>query len=262
MKGILFKTDSHKAIREGRKTQTRRLLSRTSESFDCDLMPGHDKDSIVWLFRHKELSEVIAAKPRYQVGDVVYIKEALYRNPYFDEAGYLLDQSAVMVNGVIGDMLKWRWQRDVLSGMFMPQEAARDFIKMADVRPQRLQEITEEDCIAEGVNGYLVSKFSYGKDYRVFRPYHKEAYPLIDHADVGDIVRFQGPNMGFASFITRNPKATGNLSINAKEAFDYIGSIEPDYILGYGILWDSINPKYPWATNPWVWRYEFKPTLQ
>ena len=31
-----------------------------------------------------------------------------------------------------------------------------------------------------------------------------------------------------------------------------------DAIIQYATLWDSINPKYPWSSNPWVWRYEFK----
>ncbi len=29
-------------------------------------------------------------------------------------------------------------------------------------------------------------------------------------------------------------------------------------LMWYKNLWDSINPKYPWEDNPWVWRYEFK----
>jgi len=29
-----------------------------------------------------------------------------------------------------------------------------------------------------------------------------------------------------------------------------------DYIGGFRKLWDSINPKHPWDSNPWVWRYE------
>ncbi len=30
------------------------------------------------------------------------------------------------------------------------------------------------------------------------------------------------------------------------------------YMLGFFILWDSINPDYPMASNPWDWRYAFK----
>lgn len=26
----------------------------------------------------------------------------------------------------------------------------------------------------------------------------------------------------------------------------------------YAALWDRINPKHPWSSNPWVWRIEFE----
>ena len=44
----------------------------------------------------------------------------------------------------------------------MPQSAARYFIKITDVRVEHLQEITEEDCIKEGIE-------SFTKDERVFK---------------------------------------------------------------------------------------------
>ncbi len=83
-------------------------------------------------------------------GDRLWGKETLYRNPYFDEAGYVADNSAVMVNQTIGDMLKWRWKRDILPAMFMPKEASRILLEITDVRAERLQEISREDCRREG----------------------------------------------------------------------------------------------------------------
>ena len=29
-------------------------------------------------------------------------------------------------------------------------------------------------------------------------------------------------------------------------------------ITSFANLWDSLNPKHPWDTNPWVWRIEFE----
>jgi hypothetical protein len=86
--------------------------------------------------------------------------------------------------------------------MFMPREAARDFVKIKDVRPERLQEITEEDCLKEGII------FAGG------------CYWTSD-----DGIAFNTP----------------------QEAYAY--------------LWDTINPKYPFSSLPWVWRYEFEKCL-
>ena len=79
MKGILSKHDMIKAIRDRRKTQTRRLggLKYINEHPEqWELMVGHDKDSVVWVFRNEAIGEVVQIKPSYQVGETVYIKEA------------------------------------------------------------------------------------------------------------------------------------------------------------------------------------------
>jgi len=145
MKGILFKPDMIKAIVEGRKTVTRRAIK----------LP-HTCDSVrnginVWVAYEAIGVYQEYIKPRYQVGETVYIKETLYRHPYLNEAGYMLDQTPVFINQTIGDCLKWRWQKDILTGMFMPQEAARYFIKITGVRAEEIQEITDNDAKAEGV---------------------------------------------------------------------------------------------------------------
>ena len=161
MKGILFKPDMIRAIVEGRKMQTRRVVKpQPLESY----FPASDfikrlKAIPKWTVKvpdkdDPEFVHVLPA-PRYQVGQVVYIKEALFRHPYLDEAGYVLDNSPVFINQTIGDMFKWRWVRDTLSPMLLPQEAARYFIKITGVRAERLQEITFNDIEAEGHKPFI-----------------------------------------------------------------------------------------------------------
>lgn len=279
MKGILFTPDDIKAIREGRKTVTRRAESSLKVINQEPDRWGAEKDGNKWHFFTKEYfnaHKIII--PRYKVGEILYVKEAWamqefaicsppdYWNSreqselsprYHDKTGiwHPVIHKLGTENyawGLSGEP-KWR------SPLFMPEWAARDFIKILDAQTQRLQEIIEEDARLEGVNGFVIQKLSGGHDYRVFQQYHHEAYPIIDHADVGDIVRFLAPNMGFAAFQSHNPKCnSGALSIPAKEVFNYIGSIEPDYIRGFRIVWNSINPKYPWESNPWDFRYEFE----
>jgi hypothetical protein len=149
MKGILFKPELIKEIIEGRKTVTRRaeagLRLLNENPNDWELMIGsNNMDSLVWLFRNT-LSEILDVKPRYQVGEVVYIKEAWCADCHaaVDTACcYLLGRE----NQPASDFCE-KWH----SPLFMPERFARYFIKMLSVRAERLQEITEEDAVKEGI---------------------------------------------------------------------------------------------------------------
>jgi len=135
MKGILFKPDNIKAIVEGRKTQTRRRVNI---------------DSLGWIYKgifygmaefdHKDSNERISIRPRYQVGETVYIKEAWssYGVPPNEKAFYK-DEKGLDIKAV-------GWH----TPLFMPEWAARYFITITDIRAEKLQSITEEDAKAEG----------------------------------------------------------------------------------------------------------------
>lgn len=197
MKGILMRPAMHRAEEEGLKTVTRRLDGLK----EINLCPDHwtatpTMNANVWAFLDFTESERINIKPRYRVGEVVYIKEVWCLVNY----GYLAPDSVEVIVGY--NKKKWDEDREVeesshtidkatwdkyrgndkwRSPLFMPAWVARHFIQITGVGPERLQEITAEDTVKEGVTG-----------------------------------------------------------------------------MSYQPLWDSINPKYPWSSNPWVWRYEFK----
>ena len=177
MNGILFKPWNHKLIRENpdREWVTRRVngLKEINQEPDKWSLGGWDNGYKAFVFYSQPIgAEKRIIKPRYQVGEVVYIKEALFRHLYLNEAGYKLDRSPVFVNQTIGDMLKWRWQKDILTGMFMPQAAARSFIKITDVRAERLQlPLSPEELELEGgelalpmlelINGKWVCRYKF-----------------------------------------------------------------------------------------------------
>ena len=167
MKGILFKPDMIQAIVEGRKTQTRRLIKP---------QPKHiiDKHSITIdgqtsLYIQTDLGKSL--KVGYQVGETVYIKEAFiieqaedftepsdrpFKNDY--EWGLLIPHyKSTDPDPDLYDeedrLVSWR------SPLFMPEWAARYFIKILAVRAERLQEITEDGCVAEG---YPLGQVTFG----------------------------------------------------------------------------------------------------
>ena len=142
MNGILFNRWKLKAIAESgdREWQTRRVIKP---------QPVHVEVCCGEATLYKDANNEIAWK--YRIGEVVYIKEAWC--PLIAPVYNLLDPTIPTVykqemdegGAVLPKEFKWKSPRS------MPEWAARLFIKITDVRAERLQEITEEDCIAEGM---------------------------------------------------------------------------------------------------------------
>ena len=96
--------------------------------------------------------------PRHQVGDYLYVKEALEQynvhksRPVF--AVYKTDKDHVWTLG--RDFRRWQsddgkpWENKVIPARYMPRSAARTFIEITDVRCERVQDISVEDVKAEG----------------------------------------------------------------------------------------------------------------
>lgn len=127
MKPILFSTEMVQAILEGRKTQTRRFAyseEERQEAIDWDgVLPGQ----------------------KYQPGDILWVRET------FIDVGEKADQyfGGVRFHYKANEDFVgcWPWKPSI----FMPREAARIFLEVTDVRAERLQDISEEDAIAEGI---------------------------------------------------------------------------------------------------------------
>jgi hypothetical protein len=151
--GLIFGSFSLTAIREGRKFMTRRLLA---EGLVSKEFSGH-----MW-WKLAELCNSGQPVLRYKVGDTIYAKEAFVRGypvdcgevQQYDEDGN--DLPLVTWFRADGDLSSWqedddrcvavRWK----SPLFMPRECARYRFTLTEVRIERLQDITEEDAIAEG----------------------------------------------------------------------------------------------------------------
>jgi len=106
-------------------------------------------DEAPFCFVHKDSGEHLVVKPRYQVGEVVYIKEAWCRSCQ-DE----FKDGSICYKNDLG--AKWKGENTCVEGkwaspLFMPAWAARYFIQITDVRAERLQEITLQDIQAEGI---------------------------------------------------------------------------------------------------------------
>jgi len=144
MKGILFTSDMIRAIREGRKTVTRRLdgLKEINEHPDEWTPVAVIEDS--WVIQDWEFwrgNTLVDVKPRYRVGEAVYVKELWAPCDCGHCPGYIYKADGIPS---LNPPVHWH------SPLFMPEKAARTFRKIMDVRPERLWDISESDVLAEG----------------------------------------------------------------------------------------------------------------
>lgn len=159
MKPILFNTEMVKAILDGRKRCTRRVADINQEiactygehEFVWDNFAGGTATGFVCRkcgfgvapphSRYPVGTSVF--RPRYWPGDILYVRETFCENPAFG-----IHYRADWDNGACPYMeCDDRWHPSI----HMPKEAARIFLRVTDVRVERLQDITADECPMEGV---------------------------------------------------------------------------------------------------------------
>ena len=256
---ILFNTEMVRANLDGRKSCTRRLVKGFVPD---DAIWGYTaftrKGYISCRGTFADGYGEKFFKLPYQTGDILYVRETWrvgawdifnqmiafdYKDGTCGELTYIHDQELFerLVNQSREDARKakcdyngvdfvWekgkspcRWHPSI----HMPKEAARIWLKVTDVRVERLQEITESGAKAEGIRGYTkdgnLYKYAVTDDWWI--DYHNKHKEIVTGTWWQDMPR------------------------TAKDAFSY--------------LWNSTIKKsdfdlYGWNANPWVWVIEFE----
>jgi hypothetical protein len=147
-KPILFSTPMILALLAGTKTQTRRIADVT----DAGCSPGFITPKAGFVPR--SLAEHLAYCPYGRPGDLLWVREAWQapkgfgtsRPPSQWEHRPHIRYRA----GHNDERLVAAWPEAWKPGIHMPRWASRLTLRITDVRVQRLQEISEEDAIAEG----------------------------------------------------------------------------------------------------------------
>ena len=151
---ILFSGPMVRAILDGRKTQTRRLQGlRRINAYPNNWVQAVQLNDGTWSFwgplRVDERWVRTMAYPQgggwkcpYEVGDRLWVRET-WAKPYVNiPPVYRADYKGAGI-------LKWR------PSIHMPKWACRLWLTVTGVRVERLQEITDEDTIAEGMDKKL-----------------------------------------------------------------------------------------------------------
>lgn len=223
---ILFSAPMIRAVLDGRKTQTRRIIKPQPPKwggYPQEIDPGWyewvDRDVDSDTLRHWPSYERALRCPYGQAGDVLWVRETFFAWGRWEtrfnakkarDEWHFIDmtlecghQYAYAADGwnyapyrrTAGPMPAW-WKRPAI---FMPRHASRITLRIKSVRVERVQDISAADALAEGVNVHL------------------------DHHDKPSTSRYSP-------------------------------------VAAFRDLWDGLNAKRGagWDTNPFVWRIEFE----
>lgn len=166
IKSILFNTEMVQAILDGRKTCTRRVIKAQPDekhTYPLGFVTDSTEKKEVGCFGfgiNEYGGSIQYAKPQYQLGDILYVRETWERfecwNCDGDERGNCQKEPKKSVLDKTYGCYMYR-ATDEISGdakwkpsIHMPKEAARIWLKVTDVRVERLQDITEDGAEAEG----------------------------------------------------------------------------------------------------------------
>ena len=140
VKGILFNTEMVRAILDGRKTCTRRIVKPQPTA--------HYGTQCI--------------KPPYQPGDIIYVRETWHK--YIKRVGkgqncHLAEFYGYKASVANSEDAGEPWKPSI----HMPKEAARIWLKVTDVRVERLQNITPKDAENEGVGNLFYEDIGYSE---------------------------------------------------------------------------------------------------
>lgn len=157
MKPILFNTEGVKAILDGRKTVTRRVVKKDKAdavlSSPCRMENPDIPDG--------RFIKCLCTAP-CEIGDVLYVRETwspLYQDKDSkDVRGYMYKACTLEeYDKMYPDGKDYQWEGKWRPSIHMPKEAARIFLRVIDVRVERLQDITSGQIDAEGCKEWAYS---------------------------------------------------------------------------------------------------------
>lgn len=161
---ISFNSEMVKAILEGRKTQTRRPIK--PQPYESEYNPGvfhvnngnRGKD---FVSMQVSIDWFLDKCPYGKIGNRLWVKEPLIMdylpNLFTGEPTnatvikYAASPDKDNLVNEHGFDLCWVWKSKTLDSHFMPRWASRITLEITNIRVERVQDITEEDAIKEGV---------------------------------------------------------------------------------------------------------------
>lgn len=147
-KPILFSTEMVKAILDGRKKMTRRVVKVANPdewepTNDCR-NSKYGATVPCYISRKVATEERGVYYPRYDVGDILWVKETWNDISTKPHIAHTYTYRADWASDYVQNSGPWKSSRS------MPRKAARIFLRVTNVRVERLQDITEDQIFKEG----------------------------------------------------------------------------------------------------------------
>lgn len=304
---IIFSGPMVRAILEGRKTQTRRLVKGVT---DPDLLEPLDDAAFLHSPNCGSFCDFACGgheiKPPYPVGTRLWVRETWGYKSFKDAQQRRVIYKADTEGTRQHDKLRWR------PSIHLHRDRSRIDLEVTGVRVQHVQDISEADCAAEGMTTKLCAEVlsaaagrhepqtsyyvryedrSESDGHRCLKCCEGEAKknkakgPRLVAEDCPET---DGPaycddcqQVLFVSLTAYGIErelfmegdedpldvqrfaATGMDAAIAAQIAGGIGDLRDQHKprlnkIGYAALWDSINGRGSWASNPWVWCYTFK----
>lgn len=145
LKPILFNTEMVRAILDGRKVVTRRIIKCTDVNFALNSSGRKDYPDVLDEVFIEHLCDC-----RYAVGDILYVRETWGQTadlPGISEEGvvYAADFADKELAHLKDRHFRWR------PSIHMPKDLARLFLKVTAVRAERLRSMVLADVLKEGI---------------------------------------------------------------------------------------------------------------
>ncbi len=143
MKPILFNTEMVRAILNGQKIQTRRIMKPQPMFYTGRKYIFKDHECP----KKWEQCDNIIDTYRYQKGDILYVRETWSEG--WEEGTYIYKADDKLADN---PLFEYSTKLIYKPSIHMPKEAARIFLKVTNVRIANLQDITDEEAKKEGAN--------------------------------------------------------------------------------------------------------------
>lgn len=227
---ILFSGEMVRAILDGKKTQTRRVVCWSNKSIDCDRCELHEqRDGTYWPYNCCDEWEKPIHCPYGEPGDRLWVRSqwSVSYNAERHQAWWTGPEGCGLAFTTHGEPTKPRRlgrQPSIHMPRWVASELQLPVLEVTEVRVERVQAISEADALAEGIQceNVVISAHCAG---------------------------------GIHTEVTEDRFFTGTEG-DADEGHEYASD-------AFATLWDLINgKKHPWASNPWCWVVSFKKVEQ
>lgn len=183
MKPEIFNYDMIRAILEGRKTVTRRLIKRSGHKVEnlltTERYRGYRYAFSAWDCMEQTKTGIFLA-PRHRPGDIIYVREnyaVMSELPDIcDTSGivYMADFSPRELEDLKEKHFCWK------PSIYMPRKYARLFLQVTNVWPEHVRDITEKQACLEGIDKYDIGSegiaYGAGPNSHVFHETATDAF--------------------------------------------------------------------------------------